>query len=199
MRLTKFQSNFNHRLKFGETDPNFADYLALLDWVNENHCRMQAAVCGKRIYVSGGQKFDGYSRGVFSYDPVGDVWKDAPSLMYPRSNHNMAAVGDRLYVVGGNIEDSYGFPVPVSAVEMIEPSTMSSWTTCNAQISIREAGVAVLDSKIYIVGGINGHHYYADSVQVYLSDDDRFECFDSKVRPGMHGRACCLLVVPRYI
>ena len=110
----------------------------------------------------------------------------------------MAAVGDCLYVVGGNIEDSYGFPMPVSAVEMLDPATMSSWTSCNALINIREAGVAVVDNTIYIVGGINGQHYYADAVQVYLPVDDRFEHLD-KVRPGMHGRACCVLLVPRYI
>lgn len=148
--------------------------------------------------MSGGQKFDGHSRCVVSYDPVGDVWKDEPPLLYPRSNHSMATVGERLYVVGGNIEDSYGFPMPVSVVEMFEPSTMSSWTSCSAVINIREAGVAVLDSTIYIVGGINGQHYYADAVQLYLPNEDRFENLD-KVRPGMHGRACCVLVVPRYI
>jgi len=159
---------------------------------------MQAAVCGKRIYVSGGQKFDGHSRCVVSYDPVGDVWRDEPPLLYPRSNHSMAAVNSRLYVVGGNIEDSYGFPMPVAAVEMLDPVTMSSWTSCNGMINIREAGVTVLDNAIYIVGGINGQHYYADAVQVYSPDDDLFEQLD-KVRPGMHGRACCVLVVPRYI
>jgi len=148
--------------------------------------------------VSGGQKFDGHTRCVISYDPVGDVWRDEPPLLYPRSNHSMTSVGERLYVVGGNIEDSYGFPVPVSTVEMLEPSTMSLWTSCKALINIREAGVAVLDSTIYIVGGINGQHYYADAVQEYLPDDDRFEHLD-KVRPGMHGRACSVLVVPRYI
>jgi len=159
---------------------------------------MQAAPCGKRIYVSGGQKFDGHSRCVVSYDPVGDAWRDEPPMLFPRSNHSMAAVGERLYIIGGNIEDSYGFPMPVSVVEMLEPSTMSAWTACNAVINIREAGVAVLDSLIYIVGGINGQHYYADDVQVYYPEDDRFEHLD-KVCPGMHGRACCVLVVPRYV
>jgi len=155
-------------------------------------------MCGKRIYVTGGQKFDGHSRCVVSYDPVGDIWRDEPSLLHPRSNHSMATVGGRLYVVGGNVEDSYGFPMPVSAVEMFDPATMSSWTSCSAVVNIREAGIAVLDSAIYIVGGINGQHYFADGVQVYLPDEDQFRQLE-KVRPGMHGRACCVLVVPRYI
>jgi len=158
----------------------------------------QAAVCGKRIYVTGGQKFDGHSRAVVSYDPVSDAWRDEPPLVYPRSNHSMAAAAGRLYVLGGNIEDSYGFPMPVSAVEMFDPATMSSWTSCSAPVNVREAGVAVLDSAIYIVGGINGQHYFADAVQVYSPEDDRFNELD-KVRPGMHGRACCVLLVPKYI
>jgi len=135
---------------------------------------------------------------VVSYDPVGDAWRDEPPLLYPRSNHSMASVGERLYVVGGNIEDSYGFPMPVSTVEMLEPSTMSLWTSCKALINIREAGVTVLENAIYIVGGINGQHYFADAVQLYIPDKDDFEFLD-KVRPGMHGRACCNMVVPRYI
>jgi len=52
-----------------------------------------AAVTNKRIFISGGQKFDGHSKVVMSFDPVTDVWRDEPSLLTARSNHNMAEVG----------------------------------------------------------------------------------------------------------
>jgi kelch-like protein 9/13 len=158
----------------------------------------QAAVCCKRIYVSGGQKFDGHSRCVLSFDPVSETWRDEPALMFARSNHSMAAISGRLFVIGGNVEDSYGFPMPVTTVEMFAPTSMTMWTSCTAVINIREAGVAVLGTSIYIVGGINGQHYYADTVHIYTPDNDQFQLVD-KVTPGMHGRACCMLLLPQYI
>lgn len=67
-------------------------------------------------------------------------------------------------MIGGNIEDSYGFPVAVTSIEMFAPP-IGLWTTCQAVVNVREAGTAVLADRVYIVGGINGAHYYSDSVQ----------------------------------
>lgn len=155
------------------------------------------ALCFKRIYISGGQKFDGHSKGFMSYDPVTDVWRDEPPMLTPRSNHNMAEVGGRLYVVGGNVEDSYGFPVPVTSIEMFVPVT-GMWVCCEATLNIREAGAAVLESRIYIVGGINGQHYYSDKVLQYKTDTDEIITME-KLSTRIHGRACCILQLPRYI
>jgi kelch-like protein 9/13 len=44
-------------------------------------------------------------------------------------NHSMAEVQNNLYVIGGNVEDNYGFPVPVIAIEKYCP-VANQWTLC---------------------------------------------------------------------
>lgn len=154
-------------------------------------------LCAKRIYISGGQRFDGHSKAFLSYDPVTDVWRDEPPMLTSRSNHNMVEVGGRLYVIGGNVEDSYGFPVPVTTIEMFYPNT-GMWVVCEASLNIREAGASVLDKKVYIVGGINGQHYYSDKVLMYAAEKDEIVTID-KLNTRIHGRACCVLQLPQYI
>ena len=56
-------------------------------------------------------------------------------------------MGEKLYVVGGNIEDSYGFPVPIISVEKYCPDT-DQWTLCSSTCNIREAGAAPLGGKV---------------------------------------------------
>ena len=51
-----------------------------------------AAICAKRIFISGGLKFDGHSKAVHSYDPLADTWKDEPPLLSGRCNHSMVEV-----------------------------------------------------------------------------------------------------------
>jgi kelch-like protein 9/13 len=63
-------------------------------------------------------------------------------------------VGDKLYVVGGNIEDSYGFPVPIISIERYCPDA-NQWTLCQSTCNIREAGAAVLKDKAGILSQSN--------------------------------------------
>lgn len=156
-----------------------------------------ATVCNDKIYISGGQKFDGYCNTVLSYEPLKDQWTEEAQLLSARSNHNMAEVGGCLFVLGGNVEDAYGFPVPVTSIERFDPLT-KSWTMCNATLNIREAGSCVYNNSIYIVGGINGQHYYSDIIQKF---DPKLGsvAFVDKFPTRIYGKACCILTLPQYL
>ena len=158
-----------------------------------------ATVCddNERVYISGGQKYDGYCNSVLSYDTRRNTWCDESQLLSARSNHNMAHVGGFLYVLGGNVEDAYGFPVPVTSIERYDPSTRT-WTMCKATLNIREAGSCVYKGLIYVVGGINGQHYYSDIIQKFdphLGTVFYVDKFPTRV----YGRACCILTLPQYL
>lgn len=154
-------------------------------------------VCNGKLYVSGGQKFDGCCSDLEQYDPVRDVWEMRCPMTHARLNHNMVTLGSKIYVMCGNIEDSYGFPVPVIAIERYDPEA-NQWTCCQKTLNIREAGACVYEDRIYIVGGINGEHYFSDLVQSYKPETEDLEIIE-KFATRLHGRACCILTLPQYV
>ena len=155
------------------------------------------SVINGRVYISGGQKFDGYCRTVMSYDITDDSWREEPQLIHARCNHEMVELKGIIYVQGGNTEDSYGFPIPTTSIEMLLPDS-GAWTLCKATLNIREAGACVLNEQIYIVGGINGQHYYSDLIQRFDAKKQVIELVD-KFPTRIYGKACCILTVPQYI
>jgi kelch-like protein 9/13 len=58
-----------------------------------------------------------------------DNWEERSPMLQMRMNHSMAEVQNNLYVIGGNVEDNYGFPVPVIAIEKYCP-VANQWTLC---------------------------------------------------------------------
>ncbi len=176
--------------------------IAKNDWESKsslNHAvyGLAGTICKGIVYISGGQKFDGHCSNMLSYDPETDHWKEEPNMLHPRSNHVMLEVRDRLYVLGGNTEDSYGFPVPSIAIETYDPES-KTWTGLKATLNIREAGATVQDDKVYIVGGINGQHYYSDLIQCYNPLEDRLDTVN-KFPTRIYGRACSILSLPQYV
>ena len=79
-----------------------------------------AAVYGGKIYVAGGEYQDPHMmatfRAVEAYDPASNTWMEMPPL--PVSRHGLAVgvVGDRLHVIGGDVQ-SAGTGVEVSSGE----------------------------------------------------------------------------------
>ena len=155
------------------------------------------ALCNDKLYTSGGQRFDGYCNAVMSYDLQADEWVEEPALLSARCNHSMTEVGGKLYVLGGNVEDPYSFSVPITSVECFDPAA-KVWSICKATLNIREAGAAVMGSKVYIVGGINGQHYYSDLIQVFDAAEDAVD-YVEKFPSRIYGKACGVLTLPQYV
>lgn len=153
-----------------------------------------AALCGDRVYVAGGHAFEGICSNVYSFSIAHGTWREEPMLSHPRANHNMLTVAHCIYVLGGNVEDTYGFPLPVTTVEKFNPTTLS-WTILDISLNIREAGTAVLDKYIYIVGGLNGQHFYSNKLERFHIDTKRVELVD-EFQSRIYGRACCFLTLP---
>ncbi|PAA60750.1 hypothetical protein BOX15_Mlig033334g1, partial [Macrostomum lignano] len=154
-----------------------------------------AAVCDSRVFVSGGQRYDGYCDSLICYEPDSELWASRAAMLNKRGNHIMECVGSRLFVLGGNVEDIYGFPVPVTPIESYN-SIADQWTLLRCSITIREAGSCVLDSRIYIAGGLDGENYYSHSLQVYDTQKDEVQLVE-RFPTRIYGRVCCLMTLPQ--
>ncbi len=111
---------------------------------------MGAAVVDRLIYVVGGydgvQEFD--QTDVFNPD-TGQWFKKAP-LQEKRGGLGLVNVAGQLYAVGG------GWTRPVTVSEKYDPAN-NTWSTFEAPFATqwRNAGLALVDTKIYAIGGWN--------------------------------------------
>uniref|UniRef100_A0A1I8FJI9 BTB domain-containing protein n=1 Tax=Macrostomum lignano TaxID=282301 RepID=A0A1I8FJI9_9PLAT len=144
------------------------------------------AVCDSRVFVSGGQRYDGYCDSLICYEPDSELWASRAAMLNKRAgNHIMECVGSHIY----------GFPVPVTPIESYN-SIADQWTLLRCSITIREAGSCVLDSRIYIAGGLDGENYYSHSLQVYDTQKDEVQLVE-RFPTRIYGRVCCLMTLPQ--
>lgn len=114
-----------------------------------------AALEGK-VYVVGG--FDGAGQPVATveaYDPATDRWTQKASLPAPLHHVNAAAVGSKLYVVGGLGGSSFA----ASGTTLEYDPSLDRWSPLASMPAGTErgaSGVAVLDGRIVVAGGLRG-------------------------------------------
>lgn len=132
-----------------------------------------AAVAGT-IYVVGGfsepslrnLKDLAISDAVEEYDPATDRW--TPKAPLPAGLHHAgaAAVGDRLYVVGGFTQSLFSVWHPIASVYAYD-SASNSWSERAPMPTARGAlAVAELDGKLFAIGGYDGRGNSA-AVEMY--------------------------------
>jgi subtilisin family serine protease len=114
-----------------------------------------AAALNGKVYSVGGAGDRGYDGRAWVYDPEAEVWTALPNLPSPRAKPSAAAANGKLYVIGG-----WGpRGVPVDTVDVFDPA-VGTWSTLAGVTNpapAAAAGTAVVDSKIYLVGGCLDH------------------------------------------
>jgi N-acetylneuraminic acid mutarotase len=114
-----------------------------------------AALNGK-VYAVGGFNAAGAPVATVEvYDPSTDSWTQRASLPAPLHHVNVAAVGDRLYVVGAL---SGGNFTALGTTLTYDPAA-DRWTALTPMPSGTErgaSGVAVVGARIYVAGGLRG-------------------------------------------
>jgi len=114
-----------------------------------------AALDGK-VYVVGGFDESGQAVAtVEAYDPATDRWTQKASLPAPLHHVNVAAVGSKLYVVGGLSGASF----TASGTTLEYDPSLDAWSPRASMPGGTErgaSGVAVLDGRIVVAGGLRG-------------------------------------------
>ena len=94
------------------------------------------------------------------------LWTEIAPLRTGRLAMGTVAVDDKIYVIGGMVSETQPLPV-LSTVEVYDPMT-NTWIKKHpmptASLSF---GCAVVDGKIYAIGGGELGSYYLSTVQVY--------------------------------
>ena len=125
-----------------------------------------ACVIDGRIYVSGGKTEWGSLDRVPTvevYDPATDTWTQASDMPMARSGHSASAVDGKIYILGGmniDIEQFEAGEITLdeaielfSIADVYDPAT-DTWTTAANFIRSRDRHTAaVVDGKIYTIGG----------------------------------------------
>uniref|UniRef100_UPI00358DFF98 kelch-like protein 26 n=1 Tax=Myxine glutinosa TaxID=7769 RepID=UPI00358DFF98 len=152
-----------------------------------------------RIYVAGGYGVtDEDKRALQCYEPEADTWEVRAAMNESRVLHAMVSARGRVYALGGRME--YGvrcFNVPV--VEYYDPRS-DQWTLVSPmRTGQSEAGYALVDQRIFIVGGYNWHLNNVTSiVQVYNVDTDEWER-DLPFPEALAGIACAAVNMPNKL
>ncbi|KAM3918504.1 kelch-like protein 36 [Leptodactylus fuscus] len=123
------------------------------------------------VYISGGHDYQigPYRKNLLCYDPRADAWEERRPMTIARGWHSMCTLDDSIYAIGGsddNLESMERFDI--LAVECYSPQC-DQWTQVAALLQPNsESGVAVLDNKIYILGGYSWENTtFSRTVQIY--------------------------------
>src|SRR5215471_11811255 len=131
---------------------------------------LAAVAVGQKIYVNGGagipqgmQLPDGLVGGgpvdLYStlevFDTDTNTWTKLAPMPTPRNHHSIAYVDGKLYAIGGRVGSCYsgGWSSNVWMNEAYDIAT-NTWATRAPMPTARSGtGIAVLDGKIYVLGG----------------------------------------------
>jgi N-acetylneuraminic acid mutarotase len=133
------------------------------------HWFAEASVDGK-IYLFGGLASSESESSITLnntqiYDPATDTWTAGAAMPTGRYLATAAAVGGKIYVMGGRTITSAGAGGPVNANEAYDPATNTWAVMASMPSAVRGHAATVYDNKIYVFGGNTGT--YQKTVRIY--------------------------------
>ncbi|XP_020486764.1 kelch-like protein 22 isoform X2 [Labrus bergylta] len=148
-----------------------------------------------KMYITCGRRGGAYLRETYCFDPVAIHWTACAEGPVERAWHGMAAVNGRIYVIGGS-NDKCQYRRDVLKVACFDPE-VNSWSLMTPlPAGHGEPGVAVLENKIYVLGGrSHDKGNRMKYVHVYNSDTDEWE-FDADFKERVSGLAACVVLMP---
>ncbi|XP_034025731.1 kelch-like protein 22 isoform X2 [Thalassophryne amazonica] len=153
------------------------------------------AVVNGKIYITCGLRGMVYLKETWCFDPVTNHWTACAEGPVERAWHGMASVRGRAYVVGGS-NDERGYRRDVFKVECFDPSN-NSWSSLSPlPIGHGEPGMAVLNHRIYVLGGrSHDKGNRMKYVHVYNTDTDEWENV-AEFKDRVSGLAACVAIMP---
>ena len=122
-----------------------------------------AAVLNEAIYVAGGYDRENEYNDTYVFEPETGTWEKKASMQEKRGGLGLIAAANNLYATGG------GWTHTLTTSEKYDPAS-NTWTTFETPFTDqwRNMGLAVIDTKIYAMGGWDGtENKYMDSVVSY--------------------------------
>uniref|UniRef100_A0A3P9I0W4 Kelch-like family member 22 n=2 Tax=Oryzias latipes TaxID=8090 RepID=A0A3P9I0W4_ORYLA len=153
------------------------------------------AVVDGKIYITCGRRGMAYLRETYCFDPAANHWAVCAEGPVERAWHGMAAVNGRIYVIGGSNHER-GYRRDVNKVACFDPAA-NSWTLVAPLPSGHgEPGIAVLDCRIYVLGGrSHDKGRRMKYVHVYNTDADEWDG-ETEFKERVSGLAACVALMP---
>lgn len=131
---------------------------------------MGVAVLGGKLYVVAGLDHDTPLGSAERYDPATRTWELLPGLRACRGKAACAVLNTRLYVLGGCDRGDDGTSSPLNAVERFNEERRCWEPVCAMGQARYDFAAAVMQGKLYAVGGLA-----SSSTQSVLAS---VECYD---------------------
>ena len=125
---------------------------------------------------------------MFIYNPASNTWAQGTDLPAARAEGVSAVVNDKIYLIGGRVratDDARVFNDHIDSVrnEVFDPTTKSWQARADAPTARNSSASAVIDEKIYVVGGRNvvknadgtAQQVNVPNLEVYDPKIDRWE------------------------
>jgi len=138
---------------------------------------LAVSVVNNKIYAMGGSG-NNSNGGVLNilevFDPDSSKWSTPKTTgnFTPRAFLTSAVVNGKIYVIGGGyykITMGVGYFTPLNTVEVFDP-TSDSWTTPTTTGTFTPRGYlasAVMNNKIYVMGGQNINGEFLDTLELF--------------------------------
>mmetsp|Transcript_18837 Transcript_18837/g.29947 ORF Transcript_18837/g.29947 Transcript_18837/m.29947 type:complete len:433 (-) Transcript_18837:21-1319(-) len=174
-----------------EYDPIFETYTNLTSLPNPRYRHGVACISGAsagdyKLFVVGG--FNSTARGnsgqpeadVFEYNSATQIWQITSRLIVPRGDHAIAQMNSSIYVFGG-YGLNYNMAMSGTSLEIMNTAAGRTWTAGpNMPTSRGDVKAAVLNGKIYVVGGWNDVTYgFQNAVEAYNPQTNVWESLAS--------------------
>ena len=163
----------------GTAYPVYYNTILKLDELNNEWITLNDQVIGRRylttemvngiIYIIGGSNPDGFVDTVQAYDIANNILYEVASLPTKRINLNSVVYQNKIYVIGGHLENTDN---RTNVVEVFDP-LLNSWETLSSMPTARECDIALFDDKIYAFGGYDGL-IGLNKVEVYDIENDNW-------------------------
>lgn len=139
---------------------------------------LNLAAAGGKIYRVGGMQprnapgepADTHSVAeVAVYDPASKKWSPSVPLPEPRSSHDVVAVGDQLYVVGGwwmkGKDQKPDWHKNALVLDLSAPKP--AWKAIEQPFQRRALAAGVEAGKVFVFGGLNSEAALSKSTEIY--------------------------------
>lgn len=117
-----------------------------------------------------GEKQDLQSKSLVArFDPVRSRWEQLTPLPSPRSSHDAAVVGNKLYVGGGwQLNGGTNKPTWHDTMLVLDLARRNpQWESIPQPFQRRALSVAALGSRIYFLGGMDSNNKTSEAVDVF--------------------------------
>jgi len=108
------------------------------------------AAIGGRLIIAGGTSGDVATREVYAFDPASDQVHQIGVLPRELTHATGAALGNRMYVIGGRGADQGS---QTSAILSVDPATGRVRPAGRLPVALSDAGAATIGGVVMVAGG----------------------------------------------